>query len=165
MRERGMPPMTLESIYYIGQTIAAIALIASLIFVGFQVRQSAKHARAQIQSARVDRLMAQAVGFSDADKCAAYIRGNGGDPTPEAVMERQFYLQCVAQSGVMLDVLSQYNDGLLSEEQYNLVIATYRRWLKQPGFREMMTEWASSNAPLAPAYAAFVEGLLNDEKH
>ncbi|NNE41455.1 MAG: hypothetical protein HKN14_11130 [Marinicaulis sp.] len=32
--------MTLENIYYIGQTIAVIALIISLIFVGIQVRQS-----------------------------------------------------------------------------------------------------------------------------
>ena len=52
--------MTLENIYYIGQTLAVMAILASLIFVGFQVRQNARHTRAQIQSARVDRLMAQA---------------------------------------------------------------------------------------------------------
>jgi len=37
--------MTLESIYYIGQTIAVIALIASLIFVGLQMRQQNKQDR------------------------------------------------------------------------------------------------------------------------
>lgn len=37
--------MTLESIYYIGQTVAVIALIASLIFVGLQMRQQDKQAR------------------------------------------------------------------------------------------------------------------------
>ncbi|MEZ5892854.1 MAG: hypothetical protein R3C58_06875 [Parvularculaceae bacterium] len=155
--------MTLENIYYIGQTLAVVAVIASLLFVGFQVRQNTKHARAQIQSARVDRLMTQMVGFSDTDKCAAYIRGNGGEPTPEAIMERQFYLQCVAQSGVILDVLTQHRDGLLSDEQFNLVTATYRRWLKQPGFREMMTEWMTSNAGHAPEYSAFIKDLMNEQ--
>lgn len=32
--------MTLESIYYIGQTVAVIAIVISLVFVGLQVRQS-----------------------------------------------------------------------------------------------------------------------------
>ncbi len=154
--------MTLENIYYIGQTIAVVALVGSLLFVGFQIRQNTKHARAQIQSARVDRLMAQMIGFSDADKCAAYIRGNGGEPTPEAVMDRQFYLQCLAQSGVMLDVFTQHRDGLLSDDQFNLVKETYRRWLQQPGFRKMMAEM-DSYGQRAPRFAAFVQSLINDD--
>lgn len=32
--------MTLESIYYIGQTVAVIAIVISLVFVGLQVRHS-----------------------------------------------------------------------------------------------------------------------------
>lgn len=154
--------MTLENISYISQTIAVAALVASLLFVGFQIRQNTRHARAQIQSARVDRLMAQMIGFSDADKCAAYIRGNGGEPTPEAVMDRQFYMQCLAQSGVMLDVFTQHRDGLLSEEQFNLVKETYRRWLRQPGFRDMIAGMIS-DAHRAPEYAAFVRSLMAEE--
>lgn len=156
--------MSLENIYYIGQTIAVAAIIASLLFVGFQVRQNTRHARAQIQSARVDRLMAQMIGFSDADKCAAYIRGNGGDATPEAIADRQFYMQCLAQSGTMLDVFTQYRDGLLNEEQFNLVKATYRRWLRQPGFRAMMTEMTSADHQ-APAFTRFVRDLMAPEEH
>lgn len=153
--------MTLENIYYVGQTVAAAAIIASLLFVGFQIRQNTKHARAHIESARVDRLMAQMIGFSDADKCAAYIRGNGGEPTPEAVMDRQFYMQCLAQSGVMLDVFTQFREGLLSEEQFNLVKETYRRWLMQPGFRAMIEEMTSSDYH-APEFAAFVRSLVSE---
>ena len=35
-----METLTLESIYFIGQTIAAIAIVVSLIYVGIQVRQN-----------------------------------------------------------------------------------------------------------------------------
>jgi hypothetical protein len=35
-----METMTLENIYFIGQTIAAVAIVVSLIYVGLQVRQN-----------------------------------------------------------------------------------------------------------------------------
>lgn len=38
--------MDLEAIYYIGQTIAVIAIILSLIFVGVQVRQNTEQSKA-----------------------------------------------------------------------------------------------------------------------
>jgi len=155
--------MTLENIYYIGQTLAVMAILASLIFVGFQVRQNARHTRAQIQSARVDRLMAQAIGFSDADKCAAYIRGNGGEPTPDAIKDRQFYLQCVAQLGVMIDVFSQHRDGLLSDEQYAGVTETYRRWLREPGFRSAAIEFVGFTRHRMPNFAVFIGELMPQE--
>ena len=37
--------MILEDIYYIGQTVAVFALVASLIFVGFQMREQNKQSR------------------------------------------------------------------------------------------------------------------------
>ena len=38
--------MTLENLYFCSQVVAAIAIIASLIFVGLQVRQSTTTSRA-----------------------------------------------------------------------------------------------------------------------
>ncbi|MGB3454872.1 MAG: hypothetical protein WBA35_00805 [Litorimonas sp.] len=48
--------MTLEAVYYIGQTIAVVAIIASLIFVGVQVRQSAAAMRASAYQTSQDRM-------------------------------------------------------------------------------------------------------------
>lgn len=47
--------MTLESIYYVGQTIAVVALLASLVFVGFQVHLNTKatHASASYEVSKV----------------------------------------------------------------------------------------------------------------
>ena len=39
--------MTLETIYYIGQTIAVFALVASLIFVGVQIRDNSRAVKDQ----------------------------------------------------------------------------------------------------------------------
>ncbi len=153
--------MNLENLYYVGQTVAVVAILASLLFVGFQVRQNSKHMRAQIQSARVDRLMAQMIGFSDADKCAAYIIGNGEEATPEAIKERQFYLLCMAQLGVMVDVFHQYKDGLLNEEQFIGAKETYRRWLQDAGFRTILMEFRENMTEGTPDFGAFLFELMS----
>lgn len=38
--------MDLETVYYIGQTLAVLALIISLVFVGFQIRQNTRATQA-----------------------------------------------------------------------------------------------------------------------
>lgn len=148
--------MTLDDINAIAQTLGVV----SLVFVGYQLRQNTKHTRAQIQSVRVDRLMAQMIGFSDADKCAAYIRGKDREPTPEAVQDRQFYMQCLAQLGVITDVFHQHKDGLLNEEQFGGVTETYRRWLAEPGFRRVVTDFKGTINNRSPDLLAFIDTLL-----
>jgi len=43
--------MTLEAIYFIGQTVAAVALVISLIFVGIQIRQNTAQSKVQAAEA------------------------------------------------------------------------------------------------------------------
>lgn len=38
--------MSLESIYYVGQTVAVLLLLVSIVFVGFQIRQNTRATRA-----------------------------------------------------------------------------------------------------------------------
>lgn len=154
--------MSLADIASIASILSSIAVAVSLIYLGVQAHQNAKHTKALIQSARVDRLMTQMVGFSDADKCAAYIAGNGGEPTPQAIQERQFFMQCLAQTGVMLDVFTQHRAGLLSNEQFNGVCGTYRVWLKEPGFRKFTLERNLAFRQSTPEFAVFVDSLMAD---
>lgn len=155
--------MSLSDLASIASILSSIAVAVSLVYLGLQAHQNAKHTRALIQSARVDRLMNQMIGFSDADKCAAYLVGNGKEPTPQAIQERQFFMQCLAQTGVMIDVFTQRQDGLLSEEQFNGVCGTYRAWLREPGFRTLMIERNAAFRDSTPRFVAFVESLMKDE--
>ena len=154
--------MSLSDLASIASIISSVAVAASLFYLGLQAHQSAKHTRALIQAGRVDRLMNQMVGFSDADKCAAYLAGNGEKPTPEAIRKRQFMMQCLAQVATMLDVFTQHTSGLLSDEQFNGVCGTYRVWLREPGFREQWLERRAVLGPRQPKFTAFVDGLLED---
>ncbi|MEL6372085.1 MAG: hypothetical protein AAFY84_00680 [Pseudomonadota bacterium] len=85
--------MTLEAIYYITQIVAVLAVLASLLFVAFQIRQNTDQMRVQNSAHLQDRydswwLM---VG-QDAELADAYgklIRGEKVDP-PQAAQLRVF---------------------------------------------------------------------------
>jgi hypothetical protein len=68
--------MTLENIYYIGQTVAVIAIFSSLIFVGFQIRENSAAVRSATAQAVHDNYgawyMAQG---ADAEALSASIKG------------------------------------------------------------------------------------------
>lgn len=60
--------MTLESIYYVGQTVAVVALLASLVFVGLQVRHARQQTEQANKLARADMSLASSMkilGFTN----------------------------------------------------------------------------------------------------
>ena len=154
--------MNLSDVASAASIVSSAAVALSLIYLGLQAHQNTKHTRALIQAGRVDRLMAQMIGYSDADKCAAYLTGNGQAATPEAIKQRQFMLQCLGQVGVMLDAFTQHSDGLLNDEQFNGVCTTYRVWLRELGFRQFLLNFRTNANTRQSKFIAFVEGLMTD---
>ena len=72
--------MNLEAIYYIGQTVAVVAIILSLIFVGVQIKQNTEQTRVQNSAhlqGRFDDLW-RMIG-EDANLAYAYHRLNSGE--------------------------------------------------------------------------------------
>lgn len=63
--------MTLEAIYYIGQTIAVVAILASLIFVGMQVRQNTKQSEQANRLARAQNRRELISQYKDVFKIAS----------------------------------------------------------------------------------------------
>jgi hypothetical protein len=155
--------MSLTDMASVASIISSAAVAISLIYLGVQAHQNTKHTRALIQTGRVDRLMAQVIGYSDTDKCAAYLVGNGQTATAEAIKQRQFMLQCLGQIGVMLDAFTQHGEGLLNDEQFNGVCGTYRVWLREPGFRQLLLNFRTNTNAGMPKFGAFVEGLMTDQ--
>ena len=47
--------MTLEQIFYLSQSVASIAVVGSLIYLGLQVRSAERSQRAIMQQGRADR--------------------------------------------------------------------------------------------------------------
>jgi hypothetical protein len=115
--------MTLSDLASIGSLVSGVAVLVSLVYLAQQIRQAAKHTRAQIQQGRTQRITEQQLAFADAGLSAAWIAASGLDATPDAVRERQFRLQCIVLYVGWDDTLAQYRDGLISEDQF----ARFRR--------------------------------------
>jgi len=72
-----METLTLEQVYFIGQTIAAIAVIISLIYVGFQVRQNTQATQVSAAQAFVDAYNTFTSVLTDTEDVAdIFLRGS-----------------------------------------------------------------------------------------
>jgi hypothetical protein len=154
--------MNLADLASVASIVSSLAVAVSLIYLGIQAHQNTKHTRALIQTGRVDRLMEQVIGYSDADKCAAYLTGNGQAATPEAIKQRQFMLLCLGQLGQMLDAFTQHREGLLNDEQFNAVCVTYRAWMRDLGFREFLVRATTGTNTTIPRFTAFLDQMLKE---
>src|SRR5580704_14319817 len=71
--------MSLENIFYISQSVASVAVVASLIFVGIQVRGAERAQRAIMQQGRADRTSVTAIALADPVLARVWRKGVAGD--------------------------------------------------------------------------------------
>jgi len=72
--------MNLEEIYFVSQIIAAIAIVASLLFVGIQVRLADQTRRIELIFARAARAIEHTMALASAENIGIWDRGMAGDP-------------------------------------------------------------------------------------
>ena len=109
--------MNLEAVYYVSQVIAAFALIASLIFVGVQLRLSRKVERASAQREVLQRVSdwIRMVYRTDDDAFDNFVIGmsgyNGASPLIRMHMDK-----CLAEFVFVCEsALNMHKDGFFSE--------------------------------------------------
>src|SRR5690349_4271701 len=142
--------------------ISGIAVTASLIYLGLQTHQNAKHTRALIHQGAAARVAGITVGLVEADKCAAWIEGNGGLATHEEIRSRQFALHCATAINALEDHYLQHRDGLMDKEYFARNCDTFRGLLRQPGLRAFWNDARAVSVKVAPRFTAFVDSLCSD---
>lgn len=153
--------MTLADLSSLGGFISGVAVLISLVYLSLQIRQNAKHTRALIQQGRIDRITNHQMMMADSDLVAAWLVGNGVAVTPEAVRERQFQQQLTSYYIGWDDTLSQYHDGLVSEEQF----ARFRRQMinlvkTSPGMRGFLSRSLVVTGSAEDRLLAFTTDIL-----
>jgi hypothetical protein len=139
--------MTLSDIASISSAISGVAVLISLIYLSLQTRQNSKHTRSLIQQGRIDRVVSYYMGMADRDIVAAHIHGNGGVATPETIQRRQFWLECVCMQANWQDTVSQYDEGLLSEDHFATFRVMIAPQLREPGVREFFLHGPIQDRP------------------
>ncbi|MDX1294140.1 MAG: hypothetical protein R3265_15100 [Hyphomonas sp.] len=154
--------MSLETIYYIGQTIAAVGILASLLAIWFQQRLAAKIARADMTERTLGKFYAaMQLMAQDPDLALHYVRTIKGEvPADEAIVSRLvWFFSMMMQAHSSSYFL--WRDRLADKRTIDPHNRTLLLHLKVPLFEQ---EWQrTKRRGTFPAdYLAFVEGLRDE---
>jgi hypothetical protein len=67
--------MTLEQIFYLSQSVASVAVVGSLIYLGLQVRSAERGQRAIMQQGRADRASNAALAIASPELARVFQKG------------------------------------------------------------------------------------------
>lgn len=130
--------MTLGDFANIGQIVGSLAVIASLIFVGLQVRQNTKATRATALQMNADYWLTYFTMLADRQFSDVYSKGAIGRVDLGSAEFGQFFFLCRATFMGMENQHHQYLSGLLDDDAYRGYEATIREQIVAfPGIRAM----------------------------
>jgi hypothetical protein len=164
--------MSLSDLAAFGSFVSGIAVLASLVFLYFQMRQlkeqsaqQTHHMKAMIWQEMTARGVNLMLAQADEDLCAAYIAGNGGTPSPEAIRQRQFMLQSLASSLSMEDIFRQWHAGFIADDVFHRSRKRYPQVLKSDsGTRQFVKDAVLPTvSPKDPYYDYLKEVLAEAE--
>ncbi|WP_395645180.1 hypothetical protein [Terricaulis sp.] len=149
--------MTLEQWSSASQIIAALGVIASLVYLALQVRQSEISQRALVLQARTDRGITLSLCFSEpymGDLLAKIIRGDSDlDAAQQAALLG--YVRSLALN--VLDAQAQNTTGLLNDAGFERALAGARWFFSLPHAR---ATWRLLHVQFTPADVASLDRLL-----
>lgn len=150
--------MTLTDISTIASIISSLAVAASLVYLGLQTHQNAKHTRALIHQGRMARALEGNMAMAATDQAIAFIVGNGGTPTPEAVQRHQFWLQSRMLILGWEENFFQHGEGLLSDDAYSSFRASLGVFFRNnAGVRAAWAQYKAERPGKNAKFVAFVE--------
>ena len=149
--------MTLEAVYFLSQIVAAVALIASLLFVGLQLRLSDKTQRALVHQATIQRTIELNQRLTDAHIVALVSKAR--DPRTSWSVEEIGQMRAIIRVIVLhvTDMQWQHRAGLLDASTFDSILTATRGLFALPGVR---IGWQVIMPHVTASDRALVETLL-----
>jgi hypothetical protein len=159
--------MSLADLAAIGSFVSGLAVLISLVFLYFQVRQmnfqaqqNARHTRALVFQGGAARASDQFLRMAEADLVAASIVGNGGVPTPEAIKRVQFEHMWRSHYISWDDNFSQHEAGLISDDLFGRLRSVMIEQLRgNPGYARLYADIVHQHSPDS-GFHKFIDGAL-----
>ena len=153
--------MTLSDIASIGNLVGSLAVAVSLIYLGLQTHQAAKHTQALISQGRSARLSDFLATFSETDRLSAVLEMTIGAPPPPELIKRaqaRMYFQgCFAG---WIDVFEQHQKGLLSDDHLADVRASVFPNMGTLPARRFWEQWKAARPNTHAAFKAWVDDAI-----
>ena len=149
--------MSLEQIFYVSQSIAAVAVVASLLYLAQQVRQAERVQRATMQQGRADRASHGAMSVANSDLAGVFRKALAGDPALTREEFTQWMMICRALFLSGEDSFLQHEAGLLTESAFDSYVAGIKFYMSSPGMR---AAWKVSESQFGSDFRDFVNSVL-----
>jgi hypothetical protein len=150
--------MTLSDLASLGSFVSGLAVLVSLVFLYFQVRQAEKNQQTSIRQARINRIcdtllaMVNEPSFFD-----AIMLGNFGSEDISEIQLRKFLVHVRVYFLQSEDSYHQYRAGLLDETAFKTFKAGFRTTMSTPGYR---VAWRTVRDWFGSGFVRFVDELL-----
>jgi len=149
--------MPLEEVYFVSQIASAVAIIASLVFVGLQLRQADKTQRALMHQARAQRTMDFTLGVIDPHNADLMCKLYDGDSdlSPSQLSQLMGFIRAYVIN--LEDIHWQCTAGLLDRAALENTSRGLRQFFSLPGVR---AAWSMGNGGYAQDVVKLVDELI-----
>jgi hypothetical protein len=149
--------LNLEEIFFLSQSIASVAVVGSLIYLGLQVRASDRGQRSMMQQGRADRVSKAALSLATPELATVWQKGMDADPTMTRTEVTQFLLMCRSAFLSGEDSYLQHKVGALDQAAFDSYCAGVRSYMSQAGCR---AAWRLLGGQFGRDYRAFVDAQI-----
>jgi hypothetical protein len=150
--------MTLESMFYLSQTIAAFAIVSSLLFVALEVRGSNQVSRHRIVEELLADYRAVRMGISNhPDVTRAWLTGLHDFTALDPLDKIRFSLNADLFFQTTQSLYLHYRDGRISREMFEPQQSMLVEFLGYPGLRAV---WEIRKKWFHTAYRTIVDDAI-----
>ena len=149
--------MTLSDFASIGSLVSGVAVLASLVYLSRQLRQTDRHQQAVIRQNRSLRLASQWLSATDPSVADAVTKGLSGSTDLSSTELAQFLNFARARLYGVEDDFYQHSDGLMSESAFARFTTVVRQGMPAPG---MQAAWRLYRDIHGVEFIKFMDGLM-----
>ena len=150
--------MTLETLANVGEFVSGIAVVISLVYLAFQVRQNTQSQRTENYARALDRVSTMQARLSvDRDMAELFGTGVLNTRVLKPGQRIQFAWAFYEMFGAFEFMYHQSQAGALPDEVWERWSATLSWWISFPGVRAW---WRAKPTPFSSSFSAFVEARL-----
>jgi hypothetical protein len=152
--------MSLEDIYYISQSFAVIAILASLAFVGIQVRQNTSQSKMAAAEAVHRSFSTWYLDISEREMAPLIVKGLENPNALSAEERWSFYCKWMPFLLSAQDAHTKWMEGDLSDERWRIWDGVAGYFYKAPGCLDL---WRNRGYMFSETFQTYAETKIAEE--
>jgi hypothetical protein len=148
--------VSLSDLASIGSFVSAVAVVLSLVYLAFQIRQAAKNQRGTMHQMRASLSTDVMLRIAESGLSQPFRAGLSGASDIDEDEFWQFYYAASAILRTTENALTQYHDGLINEAHFASAKASAQAMLANPGYQAL---WKATRMSREPGFRAFMDEL------